>query len=143
MPAEPWRRLEDNLRFTKVRAPFPGVIVKRYRHLGDFASAGVSILSMYNPDLLYVTANLEEDTTAGRRSRQPGGAAGGRLLRAVPRPSRLDRQINRRAVRPDAPERSFRRVHQGGTAACRCSIWIDPKDKRWQLAAGQGYPSGS
>ncbi len=28
---------------------------------------------MYNPDLLYVTANLEETRLAGRRPRQPGG----------------------------------------------------------------------
>jgi membrane fusion protein (multidrug efflux system) len=56
---------EDNLRYTKILAPFPGVVVKCYRHLGDFASAGVSILSMYNPDLLYVTANLEETRLAG------------------------------------------------------------------------------
>ncbi len=40
-------------------------MVKRYRHLGDFASAGVPILSMYNPDLLYVTANLEETRLRG------------------------------------------------------------------------------
>jgi membrane fusion protein (multidrug efflux system) len=56
---------EDNLRFTQIRAPFPGVVVKRYRHLGDFASAGVPILSMYNPDLVYVTANLEETRLRG------------------------------------------------------------------------------
>jgi membrane fusion protein (multidrug efflux system) len=56
---------EDNLRYTKIRAPFPGVVVKRYRHLGDFASAGVAILSMYNPDLIYVTANLEETRLRG------------------------------------------------------------------------------
>jgi membrane fusion protein (multidrug efflux system) len=60
---------EDNLRFTQIRAPFPGVVVKRYRHLGDFASPGVAILSMYNPDLTYVTANLEE-------TRLPGVAPG-------------------------------------------------------------------
>lgn len=60
---------EDQLQYTQVRAPFPGVIVKRYRHLGDFASPGVAILSMYNPDLLYVTANLEE-------TRLPGVAPG-------------------------------------------------------------------
>jgi membrane fusion protein (multidrug efflux system) len=60
---------EDNLRYTHLRAPFPGVVVKRYRHLGDFASAGVAILSMYNPDLTYVTANLEE-------TRLPGVAPG-------------------------------------------------------------------
>jgi membrane fusion protein (multidrug efflux system) len=56
---------EDNLRYTQLRAPFPGVVVKRYRHLGDFASAGVAVLSMYNPDLTYVTANLEEDRLRG------------------------------------------------------------------------------
>ncbi len=56
---------EDNLHFTQIRAPFPGVVVKSYRHLGDFASAGVPILSMYNPDLLYVTANLEETRLQG------------------------------------------------------------------------------
>jgi membrane fusion protein, multidrug efflux system len=56
---------EDNLRYTQIRAPFPGVVVKRYRHLGDFASAGVAVLSMYNPELTYVTANLEEDRLPG------------------------------------------------------------------------------
>ena len=40
-------------------------MVKRYRHLGDFASAGSPILSMYNPDLLFVEANLEEDRLPG------------------------------------------------------------------------------
>ena len=56
---------ENTLSYTQVRAPFPGVVVKRYRHLGDFASAGVAILSMYDPELTYVTANLEEDRLRG------------------------------------------------------------------------------
>jgi membrane fusion protein (multidrug efflux system) len=56
---------EHTYQFTKVRAPFPGVVVKRYRNLGDFASAGVPILSMYHPDLIYVTANLEETRLRG------------------------------------------------------------------------------
>jgi membrane fusion protein (multidrug efflux system) len=56
---------QHEFEFTKVRAPFPGVVVKRYRHLGDFASAGVAILSIYNPDLTYVTANLEETRLTG------------------------------------------------------------------------------
>jgi membrane fusion protein (multidrug efflux system) len=58
-----------NLRYTRLRAPFPGVVVKRYLNLGDFASPGVAVLSMYNPDLSYVTANLEE-------TRLPGVAPG-------------------------------------------------------------------
>ncbi len=60
---------EDTLGFTQIRAPFPGVVVKRYRHLGDFVSAGVAVLSMYNPNLMYVEANLEE-------TRLPGVAPG-------------------------------------------------------------------
>jgi membrane fusion protein, multidrug efflux system len=56
---------EDTLRYTQICVPFPGVVVKRFRHLGDFASAGVAILSMFNPDLTYVTANLEEDRLRG------------------------------------------------------------------------------
>jgi membrane fusion protein (multidrug efflux system) len=53
------------LEFTQIRAPFPGVVVKRYRSLGDFVSAGTPILSMYNHELLYVTANLEETRLRG------------------------------------------------------------------------------
>ncbi len=56
---------ESDLAYTKVRAPIPGVVVKRYRHLGDFASAGSPLLSLYDPDLLYVEANLEEDRLPG------------------------------------------------------------------------------
>ncbi len=56
---------EHQLKYTQIRALCPGIVVKRYRHLGDFASAGVPILSMYNPDLLYVTANLEETRLRG------------------------------------------------------------------------------
>ncbi len=56
---------EHQLKYTQIRAPCPGIVVKRYRHLGDFASPGVPILSMYNPDLLYVTANLEETRLRG------------------------------------------------------------------------------
>jgi membrane fusion protein, multidrug efflux system len=56
---------QHQLEHTQIRAPFPGIVVKRYRNLGDFASAGVPILSMYNPDLVYVTANLEETRLGG------------------------------------------------------------------------------
>jgi membrane fusion protein (multidrug efflux system) len=62
---------EHQYQFIQVRAPFPGVVVKRYRNLGDFASPGVAILSMYNPDLIYVTANLEEDRLRGVAAGNP------------------------------------------------------------------------
>jgi membrane fusion protein (multidrug efflux system) len=61
---------EHDLEFTQVRAPISGVVVRRYRNLGDSVSAGVAVLSMYNPEVLYVTANLEE-------TRLPGVAPGG------------------------------------------------------------------
>ena len=41
------------------------MVVRRYRNLGDFASAGSPLLSMYNPELLFVEANLEEDRLPG------------------------------------------------------------------------------
>jgi membrane fusion protein (multidrug efflux system) len=62
---------ENDLAYTHVKAPFPGVVVRRYRHLGDFAPAGSPLLAMYNPDLLYVEANLEEDRLPGV---EPGNA---------------------------------------------------------------------
>ncbi len=62
---------KDDLAYTIVKAPFPGVVVKRYRHLGDFIPAGSPVLSMYNPDLLFVEANLEEDRLPGV---EPGNA---------------------------------------------------------------------
>ena len=62
---------KNDLAYTMVRAPFPGVVVKRYRHLGDFVPAGSPLLSMYNPELLFVEANLEEDRLPGV---EPGNA---------------------------------------------------------------------
>lgn len=56
---------ENDLAYTRLRAPFDGVVVKRYRHLGDFISSGVALVSMYNPELTYVEANLEETRLAG------------------------------------------------------------------------------
>jgi membrane fusion protein (multidrug efflux system) len=53
------------LRYTRIVAPFPGIIVHLYRHLGDYVPAGTPVLSMYNPELTYVTANLEESKLEG------------------------------------------------------------------------------
>ena len=56
---------ETDLKYTRILAPFPGVIVHLYRHLGDYVPVGTPILSMYNPELTYVTANLEETKLEG------------------------------------------------------------------------------
>ena len=63
---------KTNLRYTRLVAPFPGVVVHLYRHLGDHVPAGTPVLSMYNPELTYVTANLEETKLEGVA---PGNAA--------------------------------------------------------------------
>jgi membrane fusion protein (multidrug efflux system) len=56
---------KTNLRYTRIVAPFPGVVVHLYRHLGDHVPAGTPVLSLYNPALTYVTANLEESKLEG------------------------------------------------------------------------------
>jgi membrane fusion protein, multidrug efflux system len=56
---------KTTLGYTRIVAPFSGVVVKLYRHLGDHVPVGTPILSMYNPELTYVTANLEETKLEG------------------------------------------------------------------------------
>ncbi len=56
---------KTKLRYTRIVAPFPSVVVHLYRHLGDHVPAGTPILSLYNPELTYVTANLEESKLEG------------------------------------------------------------------------------
>ena len=126
---------EDELSYTVIRAPFPGVVVKCYRHLGDFASAGSPVLSMYNPELMYVTANLEE-------TRLPGVAPGNPVtlhVDAFPRPFRgrvvwINKSTGAQfALMPrNVVSGEFTKVVQ----RVPVRIWIE-KDDRWpQLQAG-------
>ena len=126
---------EDELSYTVIRAPFPGVVVKCYRHLGDFASAGSPVLSMYNPELMYVTANLEE-------TRLPGVAPGNAVtlhIDAFPRPFRgrvvwINKSTGAQfALMPrNVVSGEFTKVVQ----RVPVRIWIE-KDDRWpQLQAG-------
>ncbi len=126
---------EDELKYTVIRAPFPGVVVKLYRHLGDFASAGSPLLSMYNPNLLYVTANLEE-------TRLPGVAPGNAVtlhVDAFPEPLRgrvlwINKSTGAQfALMPrNVVSGEFTKVVQ----RVPVRVWIE-KDDRWpQLQAG-------
>lgn len=66
--AEAGRALElaqTRLGYTRVEAPYDGVIAKKWRHLGDYAHPGEAVFSMYNPELLYVTVQLEETLLEG------------------------------------------------------------------------------
>ena len=122
---------ENDLGYARLRAPFPGVVVKRYRHLGDFASPGVAVLSMYNPELLYVEANLEE-------TRLPGVAPGNPVridIDAFEQPFRgrvvwLNKSTGAKfALMPrNVVAGEFTHVVQ--RVAVR--IWIEPDD-RWPL----------
>jgi membrane fusion protein (multidrug efflux system) len=126
---------EHVFQFTQIRAPFPGVVVKRYRNLGDFVSAGTPILSMYNPDLLYVTANLEETRLRGVA---PGNAVELRLD-AFDRPFKgrvvwINKSTGAQfALMPrNVVAGEFTKVVQ----RVPVRIWIE-KDDRWsQLRAG-------
>jgi membrane fusion protein (multidrug efflux system) len=121
--------------FTQVRAPFPGVVVKRYRSLGDFVSAGTPLLSMYNTDLLYVTANLEETRLRGVA---PGNAVELRL-------DAFDQPFKGRVVWVNKSTGAQFALMPRNVVAGEFTkvvqrvpirIWID-KDERWpQLRAG-------
>jgi membrane fusion protein (multidrug efflux system) len=126
---------EDELGYTVIRAPFPGVVVKCYRHVGDFASAGSPLLSMYNPELMYATANLEE-------TRLPGVSPGNPVtlyVDAFPRPFRgrvvwINKSTGAQfALMPrNVVSGEFTKVVQ----RVPVRIWIE-KDDRWpQLQAG-------
>jgi membrane fusion protein (multidrug efflux system) len=54
-----------NLEYTRVIAPFDGVVVRRFRNPGDHAPVGSPILSVYDPELVYVTAYMEEERLEG------------------------------------------------------------------------------
>jgi membrane fusion protein (multidrug efflux system) len=56
---------ETNLGYTRVVAPYDGIITKNWRHLGDHVRPGDPIFNMYNPELLYVTVHLEETLLEG------------------------------------------------------------------------------
>ena len=56
---------QTNLGYTRVTAPYDGLVAKKWRHLGDYAHVGDPIFSLYNPELLYVTVQLEETLLAG------------------------------------------------------------------------------
>ena len=49
----------------RIVAPFDAVVARRYRNPGDHAPLGAPVLSVYDPELVYVTAYLEEDRLEG------------------------------------------------------------------------------
>lgn len=56
---------KHNLENTKITAPISGVVVKRMKNTGDSVTMGIPILTMYDPDMLFVTANMEETRLKG------------------------------------------------------------------------------
>lgn len=56
---------KHHLENTKITAPISGVVVKRMKNTGDHVTMGIPILTMYDPDMLFVTANMEETRLKG------------------------------------------------------------------------------
>ncbi len=58
-------RRQALLAYTEVVSPFEGVVVKRYRFKGDYATPGTAIFIMYESRNIYVTANMPETELEG------------------------------------------------------------------------------
>lgn len=50
---------------TRITAPISGVVVKRMKNTGDHVTMGLPILTMYDPEMIFVTANMEETRLKG------------------------------------------------------------------------------
>lgn len=57
--------VRTSFQYTKIVAPFDAVIVRRYRNPGDHGPVGAPVLSLYDPELVYVTAYMEEERLEG------------------------------------------------------------------------------
>ena len=53
------------LSHTKVVSPIDGIVTKKYLFEGDFVSPGIPVLALYDPQKIYVIANLEETRFKG------------------------------------------------------------------------------
>lgn len=54
------RQARLNLEFTEVRAPFDGVVARKWVSPGAVVQAGTPVLTLFNPGTLHVSANIEE-----------------------------------------------------------------------------------
>lgn len=56
---------EARLGYTELVSPFDGVVAKRFKFRGDYATPGVPVFSLYDTENLYVTAHLQETKLRG------------------------------------------------------------------------------
>ena len=63
---------EQALRSTSINAPFAGVVVRLSKAVGDYVAAGDFVLTLLDPDSLYVAARFDESQLRGVN---PGCAA--------------------------------------------------------------------
>ncbi len=52
--------LGGNTDLTMVRSPVSGQVIKKLAHAGEIGAAGQAVAMIVRPDMLYITANLEE-----------------------------------------------------------------------------------
>ena len=122
-------RAESLLAFTEVKAPFDGVVARRFQFAGDYATPGTAIFSLYNPENLYVTVHLEETRLEGREAGPSRPAGRRRLRRAVHGARAVGRRGDGGEVLADPAGGDDRGVHEGRPARAR------PRDHRprWAL----------
>ena len=86
------RRMRADLTAAESRAPFDGVVVRRWKHPGAVLAAGTPVLTLLNPATLYVSANIEEgdlarvstgDRVAITLDAYPGATLEGRVQRIL------------------------------------------------------------
>ena len=54
------RQARINLDYTHVKAPFDGIVVRKWRYPGATTSQGTPVVTLLNPASLHVSANIEE-----------------------------------------------------------------------------------
>lgn len=65
------REVNENLRYTLVKAPYNGVITGKFVQEGDMANPGVPLLSIENPDRWQVIARIPEEDISRIRLNDP------------------------------------------------------------------------
>jgi len=56
---------EHHLKNTRLTSPVDGIVVKRQKNTGDHITMGIPVITLFDPEVLFVTANMEETRLQG------------------------------------------------------------------------------
>ncbi len=126
------QEVQEMLAYTVIRAPFEGVVSRKFMRAGDLAAPGQPVVTLSSPGLLKIRAHLPEnlirELTAGETIRYSVPAAGIEmdsvpLTRVNSSGDQMSRQFSAEAVLPDAHESGIR---PGMFATLHLSISDEP-----------------